>query len=99
MGRWLQKMHSHIQDYPSRDPIEPQETPFIGSIGPRPIGIQKLRAAEAEFANLDMAPMNVVLCIPHPEHLGHWLAYRRSNRTQQGSGPTQSDAVLTLPDL
>jgi hypothetical protein len=96
MGRWLEKMHSHIQECPHAEPIKPQETPFIGFIGSQPVGIEKLKEAEEEFTSLDTAPPNVVLCVPDPDHPGYWLAYRRTNRTQQGRGDSQASAVLEL---
>jgi hypothetical protein len=56
----------------------------------------RLKKAEKEFTCLDIAPPNVILCIVHPEQPEYWLAYRRTNRKQQGLGGSQATAVLDL---
>ena len=61
-----------------------------------PVEIEKLREAEAGFSCLDVVPLTVVLCVVDPEQPEHWLAYRRTNRTQQGRGDSQAAAVLEL---
>ena len=58
--------------------------------------VSKLLEAEAKFSCLDIAPLNVVLCVPDPDHPGYWLAYRRTNRKAQGRGDSQAAAVLEL---
>jgi hypothetical protein len=56
----------------------------------------KLREVEEGFTCLDTAPFSVVLCIADPDQNGCWLAYRRSDRRQQGRGDSQAEAVLAL---
>ncbi len=96
MGRWLEKLHSKIQERPNREPIKPTKAPFIGSIGSSPAGIEKLRHAEEDFSSLESAPLNVVLCVADPDCPEHWIAYRRSDRTRQGRGDSQAEAVMDL---
>ena len=96
MGRWLEKLHSQIQERPNREPTKPTKGPFIGSIGSSLVGIENLREAEAKFASLETAPLNVVLCVADPHRPKHWVAYRRTNRHQLGRGDSQATAVLAL---
>ena len=67
-----------------------------GPTGTQGVGTKKLREAEKGFTCLDLAPPDVILCIAHPDLSGHWLAYRRTNRKQQGCGDSQTMAVLEL---
>ena len=70
------------------------------SISPKGlVDVEKLKAAEAAFTCLDHAPKDVVLCVSHPERDSYWVAYRRTDRTRQGTGDSQADAVMMLePD-
>jgi hypothetical protein len=63
---------------------------------PVPVNIERLKEAEADFSSLDIAPADVVLCIEDPEWPERWLAYRRTNRHEQGRGDSQAAAVLDL---
>jgi hypothetical protein len=60
------------------------------------VHVDKLKEAEAGFSCLDVAPLDVVLCVADPEQPGHWVAYRRTNRHQLGRGDSQATAVLAL---
>jgi hypothetical protein len=96
MGRWMEKLNSHIEKPPREAPTKPTETPFVSSVS-NPQG--DITVPDFDLARSELIPDSVIYALTDPDRDGWYVAYRKRDRKVIGRGPSQIEAVLDLGRL